>query len=89
MDLPDLKQLDKVIALCRKRGVKSIKIDNVEITLSDTAPAAYKRPLHAQKQAATTSIPLPEGIEQEQLTEEQLLFYSVQDVIGPLKGETQ
>lgn len=39
MTLPDLKALDKIIALCRKRGVKVIKIDNMELTLSDEAPS--------------------------------------------------
>ena len=43
MNLADLKELDRVIALCRKRGVKSIKIDNVELTLSEDAPAPQRR----------------------------------------------
>lgn len=44
MQLPDLKELDKVLALCRKRGVKTIRIGEVELTLTDEAPQShYKR----------------------------------------------
>ncbi len=55
MNLPDLEQLDKVIALCRKRGVRVIKIDNVEITLSEEAPPKQTR--KSKKQQVEDSTP--------------------------------
>lgn len=36
MELPDLKSLDKILALCRKRGVQVIEIGELRITLGDT-----------------------------------------------------
>ena len=33
MDLPDLKKLNKIIALCRKQGVETIDLNGIKITL--------------------------------------------------------
>lgn len=38
MSLPDLKELNKIIALCRKQGVKVIKIGEIELTLGEDTP---------------------------------------------------
>lgn len=77
MNLPDLKALDKIIALCRKRGVKEIQIGDVRIALGDEIPqSAYK----AKKEA---SLPIADPLsDPEALTEEQALFYSVQSAEG-------
>lgn len=83
MNLPDLKQLDKIIGLCRKRGVKSIKIDNVELTLSDDAPIKNVR--SSKTSSKTHESPTGNELETSELTEEQLLFYSVQDIPGTPK----
>lgn len=78
MNLPDLKQLDKVIALCRKRGVKSIKIDNVELTLSEDAPAKQTRKNKKSntKEAEQVSATVDTAFESDSPTEDELLFWS-------------
>lgn len=69
MNLPDLKQLDKIITLCRKRGVKTIKIDNVELTLSDDQPQSNYKKNQEKKESQGR-------IDSEELTEEQLIAWS-------------
>lgn len=69
MNLPDLKQLDKLISLCRKRGIKTIKVDNVEITLGDPQLKAPRR----SKKAKETK---DDDIESDGVSEEALLFWS-------------
>lgn len=77
MTLPELKQLDKIIQLCRKRGVKTIKIDNVELTLSEDAPQTnYKRRKASKDEKDTENSLLDDTLEPAQLTEDQLLFWS-------------
>lgn len=72
MQLPDLKALDKIIALCRKRGVKSIKIDNVELTLAESAPVS------TYKKKAPSLTPQPDSaFETDTLSPEEMLFWSV------------
>lgn len=71
MAFPDVKQLDKIIQLCRKRGVKSIKIDNVELTLSESEPVRHKA--SAKKASADPS----ESFESDSPTDDELLFWSV------------
>ncbi len=73
MDLPNLKDLAKVIALCRKEGVEEIQIGDVRVKLGDKPQSNYKR----KKQMEGVDVdPLSDP---EALTEEQLLFYSVTD----------
>lgn len=75
MNLPDLKQLEKVITLCRKKGVKSIKIDNVELTLADEVPVSnYKAKQTKSIDSVQSNI---ESDGWDSLTEEERLFYSV------------
>lgn len=73
MNLPDIKHLDKIIALCRKRGVQAIKIDNVEITLGE-APAPERK--HRAKSTQIDSSPQGE-IASDMLSPEDLMFWSV------------
>jgi vacuolar-type H+-ATPase subunit I/STV1 len=44
MELPDLSQLEEIIKICRKRGVKSFRIGEMQFTLTEEAPkSSYKR----------------------------------------------
>lgn len=84
MKIESLKDLQKVIQLCRKTGVNSIKIDNVEFHLgaeprkvttsvdygSDFPEANIRVPQF------TGEIDPPETIKTDELTQEQLMFYS-------------
>lgn len=40
MKIENLKDLQKVIALCRKTGVLAIKIDSIELQLTTVAPTS-------------------------------------------------
>lgn len=77
MEIKDLKALQKVITLCRKTGVQSIKIDNIEFHLGEE-PIKHT---NSQSKEAPTAI-TPGGITEntkiitDELTAEQLLFYS-------------
>lgn len=70
MNLPDLKHLDKIIALCRRRGVSQITIDGVAIVLGDAPESTYKKKQKAAEAAPDTPI------ETDLLSEEALLFWS-------------
>lgn len=60
--------LDKIIDLCRKKGVETIKIEGIEIKLREDAPLSnYKRKLE--------SVPSSEKPEKP-LTEEDWLLWS-------------
>lgn len=78
MNLPDLKQLDKLIVLCRKRGVKVIKIDNMELILNEELP---NKPIKAS--AKTAPAPTNDIFQTDTLTDEQLLNWSVMEVPVP------
>lgn len=75
MNLPDLKHLDKIIALCRKRGVVCIKIDNVEITLGDVVSATPSRRSKSAKAASTPQSDTT-PFESDTLSPEALLMWS-------------
>lgn len=75
----DLKQLDQLIKLCRKRGVTSVKIGDVELHLNQDQPQP-RRQVSAKAKADQAYSPVSDMIESEQeLSEEELLFYSVTD----------
>jgi hypothetical protein len=86
----DLKKLSKLIALCRKTGVESLRVGDIELTLG-SAPLKKESRIDHQGLNASRSpfdpgvIPPPQAIpaikESEEiptdaLTEEQLMFYS-------------
>ena len=73
MQLPDLKELDKLIALCRKRGVTVVKVGELQLTLSEDAPASKPRGKAAAKKAAEAPGE-PENFDS--LSEEDKLFWS-------------
>jgi hypothetical protein len=80
----NIKDLDKLISLCRKRGVTSIKVAGVELVLSEQTPAkTYTRSTKTQlkEQLASpgfTGITETTKILTDELDPETLLFYSVQ-----------
>ena len=82
MTLSSLKELDKLMVLCRKRGVKSITLDGITFVMSDEEPVTYKSKLDPQivpgleesvyTQNEHLKIETPDA-----LTQEQLLMWSV------------
>lgn len=78
MTLPNLKELEKLIKLCRKQGLSSLRAGTIEFTLKDIEmPAPRKR-----NKAGTKGV-LPQEAFAEQHTiqddgpsEEDLLFWS-------------
>lgn len=88
MKIDSLKELQKIIALCRKTGVQSIKIDGIELQLGSVPTAQksskskqtidYSRDFpESQVQVPQYQATEPEDISpEEQLSEEQLMFYS-------------
>lgn len=79
MQLPDLKELDRVLALCRKRGVQKFRIGELELTLSDEVPQSnYKR----QQQEAVSQV----EEDYKELTPEELLMWSALPA-GPVTNE--
>jgi hypothetical protein len=87
MKIENLKDLKKVIDLCRSTGVDKMSIDGIHIELG-LAPIKQSRRSKStefvQSEGQTTTAFTPGGIREETtipileaLTEEQLLFYSV------------
>lgn len=81
----DLKQLKDIAQICRKYGINAIKIDGLELNMTETSPEPRRR---SSKKKTTqnqvdpiTGRSLDDQQEQE-LTEDQLLFYSVNDLPG-------
>lgn len=80
MTIGSLKELDKLLALCRKRGVQSIRVDNIEFHLGEMPNKSTKQQLIRSIIAPDVFIPGGVGpdthIETDELTDEQKLFYS-------------
>lgn len=78
MKIDSLRQLDRLMAICRKRGVTSIKIDGIEFLLTEDAPQkAVKRTLQATTDS-TGTIETPDA-----LTPEDALFWSASGQVPP------
>lgn len=88
MKIDSLKQLDRLLALCQKRGVTAITIDGMSLQVSPTAKKA-KIVRYIDTTAfpeETVQVPQYNGgvnentkietIDEETLTDEQLLYYS-------------
>lgn len=90
MDISNLKELDKLISLCRKRGVKSIQIDNLAIELSDSTPATKRNSTSTKRQLQDLDAPdaAQEKFITDSLTKEQLLNWSVTDSSELLEDES-
>lgn len=70
MKIESIKDLDAVISLCRKRGVLSIEIDGVKLSLGDAPEKKLK------------SEPTPEIKSEDQYTPEQILMWSSAGIDG-------
>ncbi len=86
MKIDSLKQLDKLMQLCRKRGVSSLTIDGVTFHMSDM-PVSRKvtKPTDYAQDFPEASIPVPqftgeitdpEQPKTDALTDDQRLFWS-------------
>lgn len=85
--IKDLKDLKKLIALCRQEGILAIKIDNIEFQLGNKPTKAVAKtimPTASNDPFALENIKIPTynneelKIDTEELTEEQLLMWSAQ-----------
>lgn len=88
MTIATLKDLEKVIRLCRKTGVDSIKVDGIEILLGSEPYTDLKPSTRPLKEIVESAKALYNPgvaytptehtkIQTEELTEEQLLMWSV------------
>ena len=77
-----LKELKKLAALCRAAGITHLKTAEVELTLSDSPPAPRSKRTAAQKATVdeASSQIMADIVNEDTLTQEQLLFFSVADV---------
>lgn len=75
MDIKNLADLSKIIALCQKKGVETIKMsaDSVEIRLKEL-------PVKHRKNSKEASIEVPE--DSQALTQEDVLFWSASQTAG-------
>lgn len=73
MDFPNLKDLNKIINLCRKTGVKVFELGELRITLTDEPPArrTVVKSSTAQK-GSVQSNNVPDSLP----SDEELLFMS-------------
>ena len=91
MQINSIKDLQKLVEMCRKTGVETMKVGNIEFTLgiqpakeikktyTETAPqsTAANDPFSLELAAIKNNIQVQEDQEEPvELTEEQLLFYS-------------
>lgn len=87
MKVESLQDLKKLLDLCRKAGVATLKLDGIEFALSEPMAEfkSNKRQRQSKQQAASSSIVspfspptiIPGDID---LTEEQLLMWSVDEM---------
>ncbi len=94
MKIDSLKQLDRLLALCQKRGVTAITIDGIALALAtkETKKAIVRHIDTTVFPEETISVPQYNGginedttietIKEETLTEDQLLFYSARPEPG-------
>ena len=75
MVIKDIKDLKQIIDLCRKTGVDSIKIDNIELQLG---PSPIKTTTTPQRRPYTPAGVITEDTQilTDELTADELLFYS-------------
>ena len=84
MKIETLKDLKKVIQLCRETGVDIIKVDGIELVLGaqptkQTAKTKSPQEVFSSIVGPDTPIETPDH-----LTDEQLLFYSAQTNPGEI-----
>lgn len=88
----DLKGLKKFLQLCRQQGVESIRIEGLEVHLGALPTKAYRSRKPSKSFMDTMTPPdifvpggvMPEEkIETDELSDEELLFYSSQGHVQP------
>jgi len=67
----DIKELDKLAQLCRKRGILKLKTADIELELSEFAPQSTR-----QTSAKTSAIDDSGEKAWDELSDEEKLFYS-------------
>lgn len=72
----EISKLSKIIDLCRKKGVESIEIEGIKISLNPAAPA--KRPYKKNQNS------IQGDIETSEPSREELLFWSAQELPGAM-----
>lgn len=93
MEIKNFNDLKKIILLCRRQGVQSIKIGTLELHLGAAVRQKQKQidyssdipEANVQIPKFTGEIAAPDPVTTDELTEEQLMFYSVgnSSVQGP------
>lgn len=84
----NLKELQKLIRLCRRTGVLSIKMEGVELTLSEETPAPAKpRGKSATKSTEASVSPRDKTELEGELSPEELMFWSVNYVPEDEEGK--
>lgn len=73
--MTDLQELEKIVKFCRKHGVLSLKTTEFDISLGpiERPESYYKRRKNNQETSSNDSI------ESDELTEEQILNWSVRE----------
>ena len=75
MKIESLKELDKLMLMCKKRGVDSITIDGITFHITVDVPE-MKTSYSTAAPTISTGISADTKIVTDELTEEQLMFYS-------------
>lgn len=82
MKISSLKELQKLILLCRKTGIEAIEVDGVKMNLGPTPVIIQNKRTKPTAPEQSFPVHTPGGITEEVqiptngLTEEQLLYYS-------------
>lgn len=82
MKIENLKELQKLIKLCRAEGVESIRVDGIEMHLGAKPEASASKRINTNVFPEAATLVSPGGITEstkiltDELTPEQLLYYS-------------
>lgn len=73
-----LKELEKLLKLCRKQGVESLRYNDIELHLGPmpTSPAKRQRKVTQQPIPGAEAFSMPDIDTPDELTEEQMLMWS-------------
>ncbi len=81
MKIDNLKDLQRLIQLCRKLGVDAIEVDNVKMNLG-SKPERIRTSTASKVHSTQSTVYAPGGITEDtevpSLTNDQLLFWSAQ-----------
>lgn len=77
MELPTTKELKRLANACRKAGIKSLKCEGFEFTLSEYAPESKRAAKQAPLISGAMKSVIDQDFETEALTQDQLLNWSV------------